>query len=25
PLYPGHGPSTTVEDEYMNPFLDGQG
>ncbi|EGQ3921118.1 MBL fold metallo-hydrolase [Staphylococcus pseudintermedius] len=24
PLYPGHGPSTTVEDEYMNPFLDGQ-
>ncbi|MCS4485527.1 MBL fold metallo-hydrolase [Staphylococcus americanisciuri] len=21
PLYPGHGPSTTVEDEYMNPFL----
>lgn len=23
PLYPGHGPSTTVEAEYMNPFLNG--
>ncbi|AVQ33083.1 MBL fold metallo-hydrolase [Staphylococcus muscae] len=23
PLYPGHGPSTTVEQEYMNPFLNG--
>ncbi|ARJ49851.1 MBL fold metallo-hydrolase [Staphylococcus lutrae] len=24
PLYPGHGPLTTVENEYMNPFLDGE-
>lgn len=23
PLYPGHGPSTTVEDEQMNPFIFG--
>ncbi|MGN5881860.1 MULTISPECIES: MBL fold metallo-hydrolase [Staphylococcus] len=23
PLYPGHGPSTTVEDEQLNPFLHG--
>ncbi|MBT2829435.1 MBL fold metallo-hydrolase [Staphylococcus coagulans] len=23
PLYPGHGPFTTVENEYMNPYLHG--
>ncbi|KIX91582.1 hydroxyacylglutathione hydrolase [Staphylococcus microti] len=23
PIYPGHGPSTTVEAEYLNPFLNG--
>ncbi|MBT2808853.1 MBL fold metallo-hydrolase [Staphylococcus coagulans] len=23
PLYPGHGPLTTVENEYMNPYLHG--
>ncbi|MBF2757151.1 MULTISPECIES: MBL fold metallo-hydrolase [unclassified Staphylococcus] len=24
PLFPGHGPYTTVDDEQLNPFLDGQ-
>ncbi|MBY7663618.1 MBL fold metallo-hydrolase [Staphylococcus agnetis] len=23
PIYPGHGPSTTIENEFMNPFLNG--
>lgn len=23
PIYPGHGPSTTIENEYLNPFLNG--
>ncbi|MFR6533045.1 MAG: MBL fold metallo-hydrolase, partial [Staphylococcus simulans] len=23
PLYPGHGPSTTVEGEQLNPYLHG--
>ncbi|KAB2184355.1 MBL fold metallo-hydrolase, partial [Staphylococcus epidermidis] len=23
PLFPGHGPYTTVDDEQLNPFLHG--
>ncbi|PTI04086.1 hydroxyacylglutathione hydrolase, partial [Staphylococcus warneri] len=23
PLFPGHGPYTTVDDEQLNPFLNG--
>ena len=23
PIYPGHGPSTTIENEYFNPYLNG--